>query len=341
MIAIHGGGVTALACARFLSQRGIEACRVANRPVTGPVVLLGADTLRLVADVFGDPGIETMGYAVPRRAVCRVGEDCQIVAAPARSIALTDLQARLALGVSGPRSADLPVTSQIDATGRRALLAQSLTGLRPTVFGQRQILAARAAGRVGDAIMEFTRRGWLMLFPVSGTQVIIQAMVPHPPSDPHQRLLEAISETATVRRHIAVDALETCVSFDAAPSIFPVTASDRWLTAGSAAFAADPLCGDGVGFALQSARLAAAVLEQAGSANHGALLDHYHKRHQLAFVAHLRQLAQYYQPLVADRLWSEELRSTFAFLQSPDANRISSHSFRYRLDEGRLLWHAG
>ncbi len=342
MIAVHGGGVTALACVRFLSQRGIDACRVAGGQTAGPVLLLGADTLRLMAEVFADPGIATLGYAVPRRTVCRVGEGCQTVAAPARSIALADLLTRLTPWADATAPVGLPVTCRVDATGRRAKLAQRLTGLRPTVFGRRQILAARAPGRAKDAVMEFTRRGWLMLFPVSDSEVIIQAMVPDPPPDPRARLIEAISDAVTMRRHIAVDAIGTCAAFDAAPAIFPVTGSDSWLAVGSAAFAADPLCGDGVGFALQSARLAAAVIEQAGSAIHGALLDHYHKRHQHAFVGHLRQLAHYYQPLVAGgEQWSDELRTTFAFVQSPEAARIFFHRFRYRLDEGRLLQHAG
>jgi hypothetical protein len=337
MISIHGSGVTALACARFLSQRGIKVGCVAGGPTAGPVLLLGADTLRLMAEAFADPGIQTLGHAVPGRTLCRVGEGCRTEAAPARSVPLTDLLGRLAPTVDTGPSTDLPITCQIDATGRRAVLAQSLTGLRPTVFGRRQILAARAAGCVVNAVMEFTRRGWLMLFPASGTEVIIQAMVPDPPSDPRTRLIEAISETVTVRRHISTDAVKTCVAFDAAPSIFPVSGSDRWLAVGSAAFAADPLCGDGVGFALQSARLAAAVIEQAGGANCNGLLDHYHKRHQHAFAGHLRHLAHYYQPLASDdRLWSDELRSTFAFLQSNDSYRIMSQAFRYRLDHDRL-----
>jgi hypothetical protein len=337
MITIHGGGLTALACAHFLSQRGIDAGCAAGGQTSGPVLLIGADTLRLMADVFGDPGIETMGYAVPRRTVCRVGEGCQTVAAPARSIALPELLARLVSCTDTRSRAGRQIICQLDATGRRAELAQALTGLRPTVFGRRQILAARATGCVSEAIMEFTQRGWLMLFPVCETEVIIQAMVPDPPSDTRARLIEAISETVTISRHIAADEIVACVAFDAAPSIFPVIGSDRWLVVGSAAFAADPLCGDGVSFALQSARLAAAVIEQAATADHGALLDHYRRRHQHAFVGHLRQLAQYYQPLVtSSRSWSDELRSTFAFLQSPDAHQIMSHGFHYRLDEGHL-----
>jgi hypothetical protein len=341
MIIIHGSGLTALACTHFLAKRGIDARRITDRPIDGPVLLLGADTLRLMAEVFGAPSIETLGHPVPRRTVCRVGEGCHTVDAPARSVALTDLLAQLPPSPDAPAQIGLQITCQIDATGRRAKLAQALTGLRPTVFGQRQVLATRAQGSADAAIMEFTPRGWLMLFPVSNTEVIVQAMVPDPPPDPRARLAEEISETQILRRHIATGSLGACIAFHAAPAIFPVTGSDRWMAVGSAAFSADPLCGDGVGFALQSARLAVAVIERSGCAEHSALLDHYHKRHQRAFAEHLRQLAHYYLPLVTDRLWSNELRSSFAFLQSPEAHRIQSHPFRYRLDEGQLLQQVG
>jgi hypothetical protein len=338
MIHIHGSGVTALACERLLSIRGIAACRIDATPGPGPVVLVADETLKLLSELFADPGIARLGHPVPRRIVYRPGEVCRSVEAPSHSLALEALAARLGECALAP-PADDPSCSgiRIDATGRQARMVRELTGLVPSTFGRRQVLAARLSVRRDSAVLEFTKRGWLFLFPVSTSEVVVQAMVPEAVRDPNARLAAALAESRHLCPDVSVEALRVCAVFDAAPAISPVLGSDRWLAVGSAAFAADPICGDGIGVALQSARLAAAILAQAGGRAYGGLLDHYHKRHQRAFTRHLHHVARHYQPLLADPAWALEMRPTRAFLEGATAARILGQDLGYVLHDGSLI----
>lgn len=338
MILIHGGGVTALVLERLLEQRGLDARRAeAPPPPPGPVLLVAADTLALLAKLFADPGLPDLGHPVPRRVVLRPGEEGASLAAEARSIPLAALIARLGRRAAPPAPATSPARHRIDATGRAARLARALTALSPTRFGARRILAARLPGRAEAAVLEFTARGWLFLFPAGPREVIVQAMVPDPPADPAARFAAALAESRLVRRHAAIATPRACAAFDAAPAILPVLGSDRWLAVGAAATALDPLCGDGVGFALQGARLAAAVLAGAEGAGYGALLDHYQKRQQRSFARHLQNLAGHYASLRSNPAWARELHPTDAFLASPAAARLLGAELGYALCDGRLV----
>ena len=190
-------------------------------------------------------------------------------------------------------------------------------------------------------MLEITPEGWLFLFPVSRREVVVQAMLASPPAAPVHALAAAIAGTGWICRFVEGDPQEP-VAFPAAPAIFPVTASDRWLAVGAAAFAADPLCGDGTGMALRSALLATALVSQFEENGAGARIDHYQKRHQYAFAAHLRVVADFYRPLATNPAWEEEMSATRTFLESPAAAAIGDYTrLRFRLEGGLLTRNSG
>ena len=209
--------------------------------------------------------------------------------------------------------------------------------MKPTEFGWRQMLAARSAGSTEHAVMEATRRGWIFMFPLGREEVVVQAMCHHRPPDPLAHLREEVDATTIIRDHVDPAEIHRCACIPAAPAIFPVIGSDRWLAVGHSAVAVDPLCGDGVGVAVHSAMLAAATIEKIGSPDHGALIDYYQKRHQRFFAMHLRHVADYYAPLADDPEWADELNSTHRFLRSHFAPTIMSDAnFTYRLCGGEF-----
>jgi len=90
-----------------------------------------------------------------------------------------------------------------------------------------------------------------------------------------------------------------------APSLLhPATGTD-WLAVGDAALAVDPLCGDGVGYAVRSALLAVAAIEGEDAGQPGCLA-HYRGRLRRAFVAHLNACHEYYSVDILGKEWDTE-----------------------------------
>lgn len=348
MILIHGRGVSALACAYRLAVAGQEVRLCGARHKGDLVVLVGEHTLDLLAEVFDSEPPRGLGHPIQGRMVQWGTTAPKWLPVPARSVRLDALTSWLESRVNGraviqaealPWDGDTP-RWQIDATGRGCHVARQLAGARPTTFGNRHVITVSVASRGESdfAIMEGVEEGWCFLCPTSPHRAILQLMWPNRPLQPMSNLFATLEKTRLIRNVLGPIDMESCVSLPAAPSILSTIASDRWLAVGQAAFAMDPICGDGVGAGLHSAILAVAVIQAAASGLRGEAIDHYVQRHQRSFVSHLQHVSQYYQPLLSCSAWADELESTHQFLVSPSAEHILKRlRFKYRLENSQLV----
>jgi flavin-dependent dehydrogenase len=349
MVLIAGRGVAALTCAKCLVAAGIDVTVYGLRRRGGPTVLIGTQTLELLADLFHQAAIVDLGHPVRGREVLWGQAEPVRVTAPARSIPLetltTCLETSLASAVTLAEAATKPDPRlfrwHIDATGRQASVARQIAGADSTSFGKRHILAASVTlypGYTDWMHIENLTAGWLFLCPITPDRGVVQLMWPDCPRDPLAVLHAALEQSRHVAWSCDVASVENINTLPAAPRILTTLGSDRWLAAGETAFSLDPVCGDGIGAAIHSAMLASAVITSA--ADHEdltALLRHYHLRHRRSFAMHLTHVYDYYQPLLSHTAWGLELEQTRRFIHSDAARRLRNMSdFPYRLQGLRL-----
>ena len=349
MIGIAGRGIAALACAQRLADAGIPVCVDGPRRRGGPIVLLGAQTLGLLADVFHHAAIRYVGYPVSVREVHWRHTAPASVAVPSRAIPLDTLTAFLETRVAAsirfrdgtPPDEDQPFHWRLDATGRRASVARKIAGAASTSFGARHILAAVVSLDPPwrhSTVIECLDDGWLFLCPTDSDCGVLQLMWPGLPHDPRLTVQDALDRSTHVARCVDVKSLRDIVCFPAAPRILTPLGSDRWLAVGETAFSVDPLCGDGVGSAVYSAMLASALISSASDhKDMSALLRHYHLRHRRSFAMHLKHVYDYYQPFLYHAAWASELEKTRQFLHSETAMKLfHTTSFTHQLRGLRL-----
>jgi flavin-dependent dehydrogenase len=93
--------------------------------------------------------------------------------------------------------------------------------------------------------------------------------------------------------------------FAAHPRIVDPLGGPGWLCGGTAAVAFDPISGDGTGYAIREAILAAAVMRS--EAVPADLLAHYRARVVAGFKRHLEACRQFYATGGTGPWWREEL----------------------------------
>lgn|SRR5262245_27350995 len=157
-------------------------------------------------------------------------------------------------------------------------------------------------------VMESVPGGWLFLIPIGNRAAVLQAGVPGHCENPAPLLESLIGRSSYISQY--VHDVNGPVSCHAAMPTFSVPpAGQGWLAIGDAAMAYDPISGDGVGAALRSAALAAAVL---GAIERGedeeTCLSHYSRRLGTAMKVHLNALVSYYSQ-TRDFSWSSEIEA--------------------------------
>ena len=337
MIRVWGSGLAGLAVAALLSRKQFDYEVVAIGPnCSDQPLLLGSDTVDLIETLFAAPGeLWRMGHCIDRRDVFDLCGRQQTV--PERSLAIR-MNALVQLLPSQELVSE-PTREHgifdVDATGRRAAIAQSWPEQVLSRFGQRKMLVADVEGTLNNAIMQMTTDGWLFAFPINCDRVIIQAMVCSETDQPNQ-LLRNLARKHLIP-YLTMHSEGYVQVIDAAPQRISCMATPTGLAVGASAFAMDPICGDGTGATLRSAILAAAAIEESGT-DKPAALAHYQARLNQSFEAHLTQVAKYYSPLTQCLPWIGELQSTYSHVQYMKLhNSKHRQEFQYDLKDGRLV----
>jgi 2-polyprenyl-6-methoxyphenol hydroxylase-like FAD-dependent oxidoreductase len=212
---------------------------------------------------------------------------------------------------------------QIDASGRPA-----------ATCGDRRLIAAVGALRDTapreSACFEALPEGWLFTAPVDRDRALVQLMIPASGEVPD--LLRCAIAGSHLARALIADLHPDHWTWAAAPAFRDPSPSVQCLRVGDAAFAVDPICGDGTGHAIRGALLAAAVLnavEEGGDPE--ALRAHYQRRLRYAFVSHLQACVEIYATLPQRSLWAPEVEQMSIALRAIDDEGLSGDSFCYRL----------
>ena len=169
--------------------------------------------------------------------------------------------------------------------------------------------------------MEAWSGGWIFLVPWGGGRAwLLSSGGP---------VSEALSASRLVAQRIAAVEREG-PSFPSAPGVLDPLRGPDWLACGSAAMNFDPICGDGVAYAVREGVLASAVAREISQGRDPEkLLLHYQNRMLAGFQRHLAMCLEYYQGAWRTPWWRREA----AALQEGVAwcERRVAGPFQYRL----------
>ena len=346
-VRVLGGGVAALCCARLLAGRGASVRVEAQVPTQSPTLVVNAVTAELIERVFGTRR-RLFADAWPTRArSVRWGPDAEIAVVPEPALAIreSDLIQRLAAGLGDAGGADVEVVEAeglaraADGAGTDghwivAAAGRAREASRPRDrFGRRQMIAAEcvlsARADATCAWIETTPEGWIFLGPTGPSTGIVQAMVPAPAREPDAQITRMVAGTRELRARIAAIA-GPARTFSAAPSLVLAPARAGFVAVGDEACSFDPLCGDGLGYAVRGAILAAAVIggDAGGLA---ARLAHYEARLITAVMHHARACRDLYRRAGLDASWDDEQRAIDAAPTALEARRGEWGEFRLGL----------
>jgi 2-polyprenyl-6-methoxyphenol hydroxylase-like FAD-dependent oxidoreductase len=188
----------------------------------------------------------------------------------------------------------------------------------------------RAGVDASLACIEVTADGWVFMAPVAHDRAFVQAMVADVGPEPQGQLESALAATREIRGRLT-PSVERVTAFEAAPSIAESVCRPGWIAVGDRAMAMDPVCGDGVGYALRDAILGAAVLDAIASGEDTAgCLAHFQSRLEAAFVRHLKACHELYSRAGFGRAWDSELEACARGAQL-DTRASARAQFRFGL----------
>jgi flavin-dependent dehydrogenase len=132
-------------------------------------------------------------------------------------------------------------------------------------------------------------------------------MVAHVAADPGAQLEAMLAETRLIAPLLRETPRAPAVA-RAAPRLRDELCRPGWIAVGDEALSLDPLCGDGTGYALREAIVAAAVVRRIDDGLPAAeALDHYRTRLQRTLAAHLRGCVAFYRDAPFAGAWETEL----------------------------------
>ena len=304
-----------MCCARALLLRGWMV-RIQDAPAPRvPRVALNMITVGVINDLFAfTPLMWTRAFGVTgRRVRWAPGEETVAVDDPTVVVAGADLHAQLLERVAatpGCRIAQ-PYAEGWVIRARGGDAAAKPNGRQ---WGERKILFAElpTAETLQDMYMEATPQGWVCLFPCAPRTVAVQAMVASVAEDSRAQLAAMLERMCSVGPSFAAPDPGPIV-LDAAPRLARELCGANWFAAGEEAMRLDPVSGDGTGYAVRAAILAAAAADGIENGLPASLVyRHYRARLQSTFLAHLRACASIYGSAGFDASWDRERRATAA-----------------------------
>jgi hypothetical protein len=306
-ISVRGGGVSALCCAALLARRGISVDLFPRKRFYLPALVIGDTTAALLRDLFDNASILDSRNRLrarvtdwsSRRPASVIEYESWVVAEEALLTALRrsierDFDNRVRIHPSG--AAPL---SQL------TIVAGGPVPGRSHRFGQRRAAWRIASDPVDDpsvSRMIADAGGWTFKVPLDSRTVFEQ------------------------RAGIAGPDAWPC-----APRITWPLFGPAWFACGPCAFALDPICGDGVGYAVRSAIWLCGLLAAHGLAGIVEARAGYETRLVLAFRDHLAACLEFYSEARFAPLWKNEIRATERGLAAMDKLLAALHPMRHRL----------
>ncbi len=321
---VLGSGVAALCSAHVLARHGWTVALGEGDSSSGPRLVLNATTVQLVKAVFGQDIVrwpET--YRLPGR-YTRWDADAsaRYAGGPAAVVSSETLCRRLRDRVvsSAPdRISVVAATAETEpaepyAGGRWVISARGRNAAGTSRYRQwlrRSALVADVAcdSAMSSAIMEATSEGWVFLFPHAPGMATLQAMVANVAPAPDAQLAAMLAETKSIGPRLLRSPGPAKV-MRAAPRMVDDLCRLGWIAVGDEAISLDPLCGDGTGYALREAILAAGVAKWVEDGLPAAdAFNHYRLRLQCTVAAHLRACLSFYRTADFHDAWEPELEA--------------------------------
>lgn len=305
-VSVQGSGPAALTCALLLARDGFPVTLTEPAPPPAPPaeLVLNAATIRLLTDVWEDPGLVDGAHRLTGRWV-RWGSDATPVQVAAAAVVVdgpelcSTLERRLPAEVE--REVERPADWTVHASPRPAS--------NPPV-GRRVLLAGHVRSADGGISRTATTgRGWIHLVPLGDGRGLVRAATPVPPDDPEGFLADELADTG-LDEWVTEPPGQVTVG-PAAPWLARQRAEPGRIHIGGAVLRLDPVSGSGVGHAVRTAILAAAMLSEIRDGKPAAdLLGQYHRRLGAAFHRHLCGCAAHYRTAFDSADWLGELHIT-------------------------------
>lgn len=344
-VVILGRGLAALTAAWLLCEKGLSPVVYGATSGSTRRIALNASTVELIETLFGIRlTANESAREIRHRTMVGWGER-QDTSSPWPSLAIdadlltADIDQRFVrrFGDRVTSSTTSPARGQqlvIDTIGPHHPQYRNPPGR--LTFGHRVSTACslRTTRPLDGTLVERTADGWLFLLPATKNRWTLYVVSASPDSEPDDSIVNAI-ESSSLKGDVA--GRTPAESWHAvAPTLHHPLATNTCIRAGEAAFTFDPLSGDGVGYAIRSAVLAATVAADVVRAECRGL-DYYQFRLGRAFRAHLEACRQFYSDWNTPG-WQREVASTnqgLAFLErSGPQDRLS----RGRISEASDSW---
>ena len=342
---VIGGGIGALCCAALLRRKGWDVTLCLPPKTQSPAVVLNAVTIQIIHDIFGDVNYLLQDAQPIKRHYINWGDNRPDEFTPCSAFALTAdvLSARLfdllkqdsQLIIAGESDADSKFDWDIyAANGQRTIIP-------PRRFGRRSAICVDVTlhddGDSTTSFIEATPGGWLFLAPVARGRAVLQAVVPEKPADVVQTTRALLDPTKQIKR-IVKDLADAAFTVECAPKKLDRMDGPNWLATGTAACSYDPLCGDGTGYAIRAAILAAAVLDGIDrETKKESLLTYYKLRLTYAFYTHLRSCLSLYSSASFNHIWRRELSMMEDGLGKVEQELSNMSTTQYQLNGFELL----
>lgn len=359
---IIGGGVAGLSCAHLLAKRGWEVEIWRKASPSSPTVLLNDVTCYLLQDIWQlEESFWQNFYVLDERRVC--WGSAEVLNIPQPSVVMNGnclvehLEKRLLqeyhqlVHLKSPPSLDklasynfLADAGQqfdwvIDASGRKSVIGKNVVSSQRYKFGQRCILSQEVimttASEQTACWMETVPDGWLFLAPLGQNKALLQCMVPMMKEEPNN-IVTLLNQTRFLKTFVDTFLGSNCL-FKAFPQILDPLCGSKWIAVGDAAFSLDPISGDGTGYALRGAILAASVINSIASGlDRSQCLRHYTTRIHKTFVSHIQECLKYYSNGFSSSLWEREIKLMQTVLQY-GFDIDNQTKFQYKLERYHLV----
>lgn len=280
-VRIRGDGVAALTCSHLVNRAGLSASIEPTARPRVPALMLSAQSMYLLGDIFGRADLFSDLHRINSRRVAW-GPAGETISIPHAAVVAAEdtLLARL----PAPETRSISGTFTIHAAKP---LPDIATHHR---FGTQKATSSavtlKSSADAAACYMESLPDGWLFLIPQNSVEARLFAVGMAP---------DALLGMSRLVASAIDSAAPASGVFDTSPAIAnPVYGSD-WLACGNAAMTFDPICGDGAATAAREAILASAVLSAIAKGDEPApLLLHYGSLLTGAMRRHLALCLEFY-----------------------------------------------
>jgi 2-polyprenyl-6-methoxyphenol hydroxylase-like FAD-dependent oxidoreductase len=361
-VVITGASVAGLTLAHLLLERGWSV-RLRCRPGgPRPTVVINAATSHLLCDVWrGGRDFLSDAHHLRERVVTThdgryaIADEAWVPGVALQTHLLATLVQRyprqggdasgLVIDTEDTADVDDPDVWHVDASGRRS--GARWSGGRRVIVGAHTDVR-REAPR-DQRWFESVETGWLFGAPITrdGPDAIVQFMAPpladltpgaHAYEHDAEALLDRALSMSTLTRERLAYIRPPVRTWAAYPVLDDCWPASRSLRVGEATMALDPICGDGAGYAIRGAWLAAAAVDAVESGSpEPRVRDHCRNRLRLAFTGHLRACLAAYASLTHQACWTGELRAMAGLLAFLRSGPASAGDLPYRLAGSRLI----